>query len=429
MARFYAVFDPTYSNTTLNNAKHEKRYIGMNTGGTTPLSASAAILREGLLLSRSVLHNTLYPQLDSDNRTATTTRGVIIPYNVITIDSPSPGDLSWTNVYTGSAPGLKFESDPSIRITASVVSTDTSIVGPAVPVDSGTISKFPYLSASAAVNNIIKNKIQSASNSLVNSGPYERLGNYSSRTLHSLYHDYDMTYFAWDDFTPGAPQVFTIAHSASMANEFYYTNPFRFTVQWSGQYDYLADALAYPIVSTSFASASGVVNFTYNTQMSPGEVQVFVEVNSDPQNGIRGTISNEYYLHATASFREPILSASNIISDGPRADGTIQMNLFRLYELYVRPKTQGDNPNLCASYNNNNAVTKYVTGPFVDPNSTYQQTVLDNAGDYDIMYDNTNNGVPSKTANGTWWKVTGDSTVVYYVAETDGEIYDRFDCV
>lgn len=423
MARFYAVFDPTYTNATLNSSKHERRFIGMNTGGTSPLSASAAILRNGLILSRSVLHNTLYPQLDSDNRTATTTRGVIIPYNVISFDSPSPNDLTWTNVYTGSAPGLRFESDPSIRISASVLSTDTSIVGPAVPVDGGTISKFPYLSASAAVNDITKNKIQSASNSLVNSGPYERLGNYPSRTLHSLYHDYDMTYFAWDDYTPGAPRTFTILNSASMANDYYYTYPFYFTVQWSGQYEYLADALAYPIVSTSFASASGVVSDSYFGPLAAGITSVEIMVDSDPQSGIRGIFSNEYYLHATASLREPFLSSSNIISDSPVATGAVQMNLFRLYEISLIRKATGQSETLCANYNTG-TTTYYTSG---NAGAEAQQTVLDNSGDHDWLYTNTNVNNPTKAAM-DWYKVTGDSTVIYQISETDGEFYDKSNC-
>lgn len=48
-----------------------------------------------------------------------------------------------------------------------------------------------------------------ALNGIADSGPYGRLGLNQWRTLASLWHDGDLTYFAWDDFTPGEPQNIT----------------------------------------------------------------------------------------------------------------------------------------------------------------------------------------------------------------------------
>jgi hypothetical protein len=40
-------------------------------------------------------------------------------------------------------------------------------------------------------------------------GPYVRKGTNESRTLHSIWHDADLNYFAWDDFSPGQPGGFS----------------------------------------------------------------------------------------------------------------------------------------------------------------------------------------------------------------------------
>lgn len=196
MARIYAKFDhgtePGLEALTTGNF-YERRVIGANTSSFT--------LRAVLIASRSALSTAMYAQLDDVNKDGS--RGVIIPADVITSGS---GNLSWTNVYTSSIAGVVWPSDPRVRPTASILSTNSN-VGPANPVDGGTILIGYYHSASAALNDIIQSNILDQRFSYINCGPYTRLGYNASRTLHSIWHDHDLTYFAWDDFTPDRKSV------------------------------------------------------------------------------------------------------------------------------------------------------------------------------------------------------------------------------
>jgi len=196
MARFYAKFD--HGNvTSLNPDEHGKRFdkyvIAAN-------SASGALLRNGLISSRSILSADAYASINTANQDGAL--GIIIPSDVITRGSPN---TTWTNLYTSSVAGIVWPSDPRTRPpSASILSTDVSIIGPSSPADPGQVTDSLYVAAASALNDVISNiRVSSAGAA---SGPNTRLGNSGSYTLLSLFHDHDTQYFAWDDFTPGTPQ-------------------------------------------------------------------------------------------------------------------------------------------------------------------------------------------------------------------------------
>jgi hypothetical protein len=206
MARFYATFDQTQvSALTEPNEYFEPCTVLQS-------SASAALLRDGLISSRSALSANLYTDafgIEAVNRSGA--QGTIIPGDVITTTAgtnPSVS-MSFSAVYTASTSagglvGIRIPADYRNRPTASILSTfDANLLGRPVPIDSGSNRDYNlFLSASNSVSTVLTS-IKTGSN--VDRGPYQRLGQVPSRTLHSIWHDTNVQYFAWDDFTPGQP--------------------------------------------------------------------------------------------------------------------------------------------------------------------------------------------------------------------------------
>lgn len=211
MGRFYAKFDSSSWEALLEQAPsiagytftryvlHDRLYIANG-------SASAAPLRDGLIASRSALSADVYAELDSVNQNGAA--GIYFPPDLFTGTT-----LITASAYTSSIQGIIIPPFSSgslgyiIRPTASVVSTQTSLVGPTNPLDSASFLNSTYNAASAAVSTVL-NAITGSVQGTSSKGPYQRLGNSSSRTLHSIWHDASMSLFGWDDFTPGPP-VFT----------------------------------------------------------------------------------------------------------------------------------------------------------------------------------------------------------------------------
>lgn len=193
MARYYAKFDQG-NDATLDSDFFDKLTIGAS-------SASSALLRDGLIASRSALSDALRPQLNQENEYGT--NGPIIPREIGNItQTGAGGTLSWNNVYTSSTiPGIVTPADYRTRPTGSPTTTDGNLT-PRSPADSGTINNDIYLSASNAVTTVLNN-ISSGRSPLTPSNQ----GNFPTRSLHSLWHDKSLQYFAWDDFTPGQPTV------------------------------------------------------------------------------------------------------------------------------------------------------------------------------------------------------------------------------
>jgi len=209
MARFYAVFDPNYTNAIGNSPTfYERRFIGANGGNSSSLSASAALLRDGLIASRSALSSQMYSVMDNSNKDGA--KGIIIPYDSITL---SGGNLNFSNVYTSSIAGVVYPANPSTRPPdAFISSSDPRLLATG---DTGAIMQGYYLSASAAINDLLQNKIQTAIGNTINAGPYTRtpcqaisfFGGPTARRNLSIHHDENMDYFAWDDFQPGEPTL------------------------------------------------------------------------------------------------------------------------------------------------------------------------------------------------------------------------------
>ncbi len=163
--------------------------------------------RSGLIASRSAVSTDIYSELDLVNQDGG--KGIYFPPDLL----QTVGSLLSGSAYTSSVDGIRIPTtntygtgtiNYSKRPTASIVSTDTTLVTPTVPLDSADVINNVYLSASNAVKIVL--------DSITDGGPYGRPGNNPSRTLHSIWHDPDLGYFAWDDFTPGAPPTPTITN-------------------------------------------------------------------------------------------------------------------------------------------------------------------------------------------------------------------------
>jgi hypothetical protein len=222
MARFYARFnhgfEATLGGTSGTENFFERRVIGSTTSSNAVLAAA-----------REALSNAMQAQLDGVNKDPT--QGPIIPQsntagNVNNI-TRSGGNLSWTNVYkTTAIPGVAYPADFRTRPTSSIFTDDGNLTA-ASPADGGTISDTLYTDAGDALNTVL-NSIKKTKSGLTpiappyteDGSPFTRLGTNPGRTLHGLWHDVDLNYFAWDDFTPGQVQSFTAAPRANGAGVF-----------------------------------------------------------------------------------------------------------------------------------------------------------------------------------------------------------------
>jgi hypothetical protein len=211
MGRFYAKFDSGSAgwvpdlevDVTFLLGYEFTRYALHNRMFVWPNSSSAALLRDGLFASRSALSTDVYQELDSVNQNGAL--GIYFPPDKFT------GTTTITaEAYTSSLQGIIIPPNSSgslgyiIRPTASIVSTQTSFVAPTVPLDSASFARTTYESASAAVTAVL-NSVTGSVQGTSSRGPFQRIGNNPSRTLHSIWHDVTMSLFAWDDFTPGPP--------------------------------------------------------------------------------------------------------------------------------------------------------------------------------------------------------------------------------
>lgn len=217
MARFYAKFDAGTVGYLDSGDYFNK--LRIHSG-----SSSAALYRDGLLASRSLLSADVYDDLDSVNQNAGI--GTFFPIDSASTNIPA-NFVSWSTAFTSSVPGIKtptelpfndygsdtFQINYSLRPTASI-SYSSSLVTPTTPLDPIKVSYTTYYSASQAVVNTL-NTIQTTQSNNTLTTPYTRPGNFPSRTVHSIWHDPTMSYFAWDDFTPGTPVLFENPSEAS----------------------------------------------------------------------------------------------------------------------------------------------------------------------------------------------------------------------
>jgi hypothetical protein len=273
MARFYARFDHGFeagleAQTTGNF--YERRVIASSTASIQNLILKAA---------REALSDAMYAQIDGANRDAT--QGPIIPQSNTagTVNNivRSGGNLSWTNIYkTTTIPGVAYPADFRTRPTGSIFTDDGNLTA-ASPADGGTISDNLYVTASDAVYNSITSikKTKSGTSPVPppyteDGSPYTRLGTSPSRTLHSIWHDVDLNFFAWDDFTPGQVQSFTASprangggvfaldfNSGTVYNGLMVESGDTVTIRFDWLNEYLSDLAGDSILNASATPAGG----------------------------------------------------------------------------------------------------------------------------------------------------------------------------
>jgi hypothetical protein len=182
MARFYATFD----NSTVSALEDPSTTYRFQRKAFT----NGSTLKTALVAARLAISDAFYAQIELVNRNGS--NGVVLPSNAIGIGG---GNLSFTNLYTN--PGAAWTSSPRVRPTEQIL-TGSAGTNPVSPTDGGSISASLYTDAATALGNALAG--------IADGGPNGRLGLNQWRTLASLWHDGDLSYFAWDDFTPGEPQ-------------------------------------------------------------------------------------------------------------------------------------------------------------------------------------------------------------------------------
>lgn len=209
MARWYARFDSGSNGWTsaLDNTNGAEGYFSRLRIGAN--SASGALLRDGLIASRSALSSDVYEDLDPVNQDGG--KGTYFPPDSGPFSSNYSTFASWSSAYTSSIQGIVIPSSNTYGVADSInyskrptgsVSSSTAGVVVANPIDPVGVSYTTYFSASQAVRTVVADNIQTGNGTLTT--PFTRVGNDASRTQYSLWHDPDLQYFAWDDFTPGA---------------------------------------------------------------------------------------------------------------------------------------------------------------------------------------------------------------------------------
>lgn len=206
MARWYATFD----NSTVSAL--ESISTGYNFERLT--MTGGASLKSNLISTRLALSNAMYAVMDAANKNGA--NGTVVPQDGYTRGG---GNLSFTDLYTNA--GAIWPSDPRTRPTTAITVAGSSVVS---PTDSGTITESLYTDAQTAVQNALAG--------IAGGGPYARLGLTPWRTLASIWHDHNLTYFAWDDFTPGQPGSVSPSSPGTQSA----ASDLVITINWSLQY-------------------------------------------------------------------------------------------------------------------------------------------------------------------------------------------------
>lgn len=235
MARFYAKFDSGSSGwvTALDNITSTGCFQRLRISVS---SASAAVLRDALIASRSALSTDIYADLTTTNKDGS--KGIYFPPDSGPFSTNGSTFVSWSSAYTSSLQGIIIPADYRTRPTASVVSTQPTLVGPTSPTNPVGASYTTYTNASKAVKDIL-DVAQTGTGTVTT--PFTRPGTLPSRTLHSIWHDPDLQYFAWDDFTPGTPQTFTFTIPEMVGGELYLESTDNLNIYFSWTPQYLAD--------------------------------------------------------------------------------------------------------------------------------------------------------------------------------------------
>lgn len=358
MARFYARFDsgsaggvnwnPDGLELNALTGYFERRF--MLNG-----SASAALLRDGLIASRSALSTDIYNEVDAVNKDGN--RGVYFPPDLITTNQST--FISGT-IYTSSVDGIRTPTtntygsagiNYSRRPTGSIISTQTTLVGPTNPLDSASAVYATYFNASTAARTVL-DAIRSGSDTSTNRGPYSRLGNNPSRTLHSIWHDPDLQYFAWDDFTPGQPQGFAVGQEPSTGSGMYYwTTPFNayYRFAWS----------ATQFATDEISSASLALIFRETGSSTPVQsLNVTIAPTTIYDWYITGPANGSYEIDATVRFNDITIPTSQ--GAAASVSDAAEIAFTRLYpDTYATTTFNSPCSTTCTNYTG--ATTYYAT--------------------------------------------------------------------
>ena len=339
MARYYARFDHGF--LTLNGE------LGSTSSGNyfeRRVIASATSSNAVLKAARLALSDAMYAQLDAANRNPT--QGPIIPprNTAGTVDNivRSGGDLSWTNIYRAPGiPGVPYPADFRTRPTSSIFTDDGNLTA-AVPDDGGTISDSLYTDASNAVATVLSS-IKKTKSGLTPIGPpytedgspYTRLGQNPSRTLHGLWHDQEVNYFAWDDFTPGYPQALTNAFptASGVPSSIFLEQGDTFislVLEWVPEFlsDRAGDVLlTWETVRTSGAGAPEVVE-SDSPIVSDGALYYSASLAGFSAYGLPAT-GHTYTVNSSIRFRDATIPIH--VSDLVSIEST---NLVTIYKVY-----------------------------------------------------------------------------------------------
>jgi hypothetical protein len=318
--------------------------------------------RNGLIASRSIVSTDVYEDLDAVNIDGS--RGTYFPPNLLTApDNPFIGEA-----YTSSIAGIVIPNDYRTRPTASVLST-TAGVGPTNPLDTVSVSYTSYLAASTAVKTVL--------DSITGGGPYGRIGLNVSRTLHSIWHDQYLGYFAWDDFTPGtasfqeptiSPGYVDGGYGGSNVSYVTSSSPnLTLTVPWTTEY--LSDALGgrsgsfqlnrmgeAELTSSNFtANATNEITFSLDTGIFNGQI---VE-DGDPES---------YAVTASVQFADvtiPAHKGSSVTQSFADFHAVYRLASFNDGKTYIANSIAFDVP----CYNLSTPIYALSIDPFDNPNS------------------------------------------------------------
>jgi len=206
MARFYVTFDNS-SNATLDGTSTTYSFDRL----AYPSSPNPGPgLKTALINARAALSTQFYGQIADANKDGTL--GITVPTDGYTVSS---GNLSGTNLYTNTE--AVYNSDLRDRPQPPITVSNSTAVSPA---DAWTIAESYYTDCNTAFQNAMSAVLGLQSQPA--GGIYGRLNSTTSpvadkdRTLRALWHDQGMTYFAWDDYTPGRPT--SIAVNVSTTN-------------------------------------------------------------------------------------------------------------------------------------------------------------------------------------------------------------------
>lgn len=270
MARFYGTFDNS-TNSGLEAAAGSNYY-------QRKAFTDGATLKDALVNTRAALSSAVYAQLNAANRNGEL--GIVVPPDAITRGG---GTLLFGNVYLNT--GAIWPADPRVRPSAIITTANSTAVS---PVDGGSITDSLYTDATAALGNALAG--------IADGGPNGRLGLNVWRTLASLWHDHDLTFLAWDDFTPGQVQGLSTAEVGGAGS-------LAVTIQWT-DYQFVNDSNASGKVQVvaSLGSTTGGNNYSFNSGLIAPPSTKEVVWNETPT-------ADTYELTATVTVFDAVIPA------------------------------------------------------------------------------------------------------------------------